>query len=114
MVKQLLGFKQIKPYYELTRTLKRFTLSFEKIVVEKHFKANGFLLFESCLCVLHCSLRELFVREAHGGRLMKYFGMAKPLKILQDHLYWLGMKKDVEKLCNQCATCTQAKAKTQP
>ena len=34
-----------------------------------------------------CSLRELFVGEAHGGGLMGHFGVAKTLEILHDHFF---------------------------
>ena len=58
-----------------------------------------------------CSLRELFVREAHGGGLMGHFGVAKTLGILHDHFFWPHMKRDVEKICEKCVTCKQAKSK---
>jgi hypothetical protein len=33
-------------------------------------------------CVPNCSMRELLVREAHGGGLMGHFGVRKTLEIL--------------------------------
>ncbi|XP_033139368.1 uncharacterized protein LOC117130975, partial [Brassica rapa] len=74
---------------------------------------DGFLFYDNRLCVPNCSLRDLFVRESHGGSLMGHFGIAKTLKTLQDHFFWPRMKRDVEKLCERCATCKQAKSKVQ-
>ncbi|XP_033141136.1 uncharacterized protein LOC103847683 [Brassica rapa] len=74
---------------------------------------DGFLFYDNRLCVPNCSLRDLFVRESHGGSLMGHFGVAKTLKTLQDHFYWPRMKRDVERLCERCATCKQAKSKVQ-
>jgi hypothetical protein len=45
--------------------------------------------------VPNCSLRELFVREAHGGGLMGHFGITKTLEVLHEHFYWPNMKRDV-------------------
>ena len=33
------------------------------------------------------SLHDLLVREAHEGDLMRYFGVAKTLDMLQEHFY---------------------------
>jgi hypothetical protein len=46
------------------------------------------LFKENRLCVLASSLRELLVREAHGGGLMGDFGVAKTLDVLHEHLMW--------------------------
>ena len=110
---QLLGFEQIKSCYATYPDFKEVYLKCDNVVVDKHFKNDGFLFYESRLCVPNCSLRDLFVREAHGGGLMGHFGVDKTLKSLQHHFYWPRMRKDVEKLCNQCATCKQAKATNQ-
>ncbi|OAO89342.1 hypothetical protein AXX17_ATUG01610 [Arabidopsis thaliana] len=53
-------------------------------------------------------------REAHGGGLMGHFGGSKTLKVMQDHFHWPHMKRDVERMCERCTTCKQAKAKSQP
>ncbi|XP_024016591.1 uncharacterized protein LOC112089951 [Eutrema salsugineum] len=42
---------------------------------------------------MHC----LAVREAHGGGLMGHFGVAKTMKVMQDHFHWTHMKRDVER-----------------
>ena len=39
------------------------------------------------------SLRDLLVREAHGGGLMGHFDVAKTLGVIQEHFYWLHMKE---------------------
>ena len=56
--------------------------------VGKYFRREDFLFRENKLCVPSCSLRELLVRESHGGGLMGHFGVAKTLSILQEHFYW--------------------------
>ena len=65
------------------------------------------------LCVPICSLRELIVREAHGGGLMGHFGIAKTLGVIQEHLYWPRLKRDVERICSRYVTCKQDKSRIQ-
>ena len=59
-------------------------------------------------------MRELLVREAHSGGLMGHFGVAKTLDVLIEHFFWPNMRKDVEKLCQTCLACKQAKSKVLP
>jgi hypothetical protein len=73
-----------------------------------------FFFRENKLCVPMCSLHELFVREAHGGGLVGHFCVAKTLGILHDHFFWPHMKRDVERICEKCITCKQAKSKLKP
>ncbi|XP_062083589.1 uncharacterized protein LOC133789956, partial [Humulus lupulus] len=75
---------------------------------------EGFLFREHRLCVPNCSLRDLLVRESHGGGLMGHFGVAKTLAMLQEHFFWPHMKRDVERICGRCVTCRQAKSRVQP
>ncbi|XP_024007271.1 uncharacterized protein LOC112083475 [Eutrema salsugineum] len=77
-------------------------------------RADDFLFFENRLCVPNSSIRDLFVKEAHAGGLMGHFGVAKTLSTVQEHFYWPHMKKDIERTCERCVTCKQAKAKKQP
>jgi hypothetical protein len=61
----------------------------EKVAFGKFYRHDGFLFRETKLCVPMCSLRELLVREAHGGGLMGHFGVAKTLGILHEHFFGL-------------------------
>ena len=59
-------------------------------------------------------MRELLVREAHGGGLMGHFRVKRTLDILHEHFFWPKMKYDVEKIYNRCITCKKAKSKVLP
>jgi hypothetical protein len=39
----------------------------------RYFRHDGFLFKKNKLCVPNCSLRELLVREVHGGGLIGQF-----------------------------------------
>jgi hypothetical protein len=73
---------------------------------------DGYLFKENRLCVPASSLRELLVREAHGGGLMGHFVVAKTLDVLHEHFYWPKMKRDVQR--EQCIACRKAKSRVQP
>ena len=60
------------------------------------------------------SIRELLIREAHGGRLMGHFGITKTLEVLHEYFYCLNMKRDVQRICDRCMTCKQAKSNVMP
>ena len=79
-------------------TLERSIECVTKMLLENYFRREGFLFRENELCVPDCSLRDLLVRESHGGGLMGHFGVAKTLAILQKHFYWPHMKRDVERI----------------
>uniref|UniRef100_A0A2N9JAA8 Reverse transcriptase n=1 Tax=Fagus sylvatica TaxID=28930 RepID=A0A2N9JAA8_FAGSY len=86
----------------------------DKTAFGKFYKHDGYLFKESKLCVPSCSMRELLVREAHGGGLMGHFGVKKTLDILHEHFFWPKMKKDVNRICGRCITCRKAKSKVLP
>uniref|UniRef100_A0A2N9EK03 Integrase catalytic domain-containing protein n=1 Tax=Fagus sylvatica TaxID=28930 RepID=A0A2N9EK03_FAGSY len=86
----------------------------DKTAFDKFYKHDGYLFKESKLCMPSCSMRELLVREAHGGGLMGHFGVKKTLDILHEHFFWPKMKKDVNRICGRCITCRKAKSKVLP
>jgi len=57
------------------------------------------------------SLREMSIREGHGGGMMGHFGVKKTLEILHKHFYWRNMQHDVQSICGKCIPCKQAKSK---
>ncbi|XP_071708866.1 uncharacterized protein [Rutidosis leptorrhynchoides] len=75
-----------------------------------YVEQDGFLFKGSRLCIPKDSIRELLIREVHGGVLASHFGINKTLDILSEHFYWPCMDKDVKAVINCCATCFQAKS----
>lgn len=110
---KLLGFEQIKELYATDADFKETYASCEKFGVGKYFRSDGFLFYDNRLCVPNSSLRDLFVQEAHAGGLMGHFGVAKTSSVLREHFFWPHMQSDVEKCCQRCVTCKQAKSTIQ-
>ncbi|KAG7547976.1 Integrase catalytic core [Arabidopsis suecica] len=111
---KLLGFDQLKELYATDPDFANVYQACEKFASGHYYRHEGFLFYEKRLCVPNCSLRDLFVREAHGGGLMGHFGVAKTLSVMQDHFYWPHLKRDVERICERCVVCKHAKSKVQP
>ena len=102
---RLLGFEHIKDLYACDADFAELFLACEKKSCDKFYRVDGFLFRENRLCAPQCSLRELLVREAHGGGLMGHFGVKKTLEVLHEHFFWPKMKHDVERICSKCITC---------
>jgi hypothetical protein len=41
--------------------------------------------------------------------LIRHFEIAKTLDVLHEYFYWPNMKRDVQRICDKCITCKQAK-----
>ncbi|CAA7046004.1 unnamed protein product [Microthlaspi erraticum] len=106
---KLLGFEKIKDLYASDSDFAEIYKSCSKFAFGRYYQPS-----ENRLCVPNCSLRDLFVREAHGGGLMGHFGVAKTLQVMRDNFHWPHMIRDVERICSRCATCKQSKSKVQP
>ncbi|KAK0572561.1 hypothetical protein LWI29_033492 [Acer saccharum] len=111
---RLFGFDYIKELYVEDSDFGNVFNACEKVAFGKFYRHDGFLFRETKLCVPKSSLRELLVREAHGGGLMGHFGIAKTLDVLHEHFFWPHMKRNVERICEKCITCRQAKSKIKP
>ncbi|XP_056857254.1 uncharacterized protein LOC130506596, partial [Raphanus sativus] len=105
-----LRFEQLKEMYATDSDFQEAYKSCEKYAAGHYFRQDGFLFYDNRLCVPNCSLRDLFVREAHGGSLMGHFGIAKTLKVMQDHFFWPHMKRDVERICGRVSIDGKKKA----
>ncbi|XP_073061780.1 uncharacterized protein [Primulina eburnea] len=111
---KILGFELVKELYVLDDDFKEVFETCMHGPHDKFYLHKGFLFREDRLCIPKSSIRELLVREAHGGGLMGHFGVAKTLSALHEHFYWPHMKRDVERICEKCITCRQAKSRTLP
>jgi len=74
---------------------------------------HEFLFKKSKFCNSICSIRDLLVKEAHGGGLMRHFRINKTYNMLHEHFFWPKMKHVVHKFCSQCFKCKEAKSRSQ-
>ncbi|XP_071905721.1 uncharacterized protein [Coffea arabica] len=102
MSTKLLGFEHIKNMYAHDDDFSNVFQACEHATFQKYYRHEGFLFKENRLCIPNCSLRELLVREAHGGGLMGHFGIDKTLDILHEHFYWPKMRRDIANICDKC------------
>jgi hypothetical protein len=111
---KLLGFEYVKELYVNDDDFASVFAACEKVAFGMFYRLDGYLFRENRLCVPNSSMRELLVREAHGGGLMGHFGVRKTLDVLHEHFFWPKMKRDVERVCSRCVTCRQAKSRVLP
>ena len=84
---KMLGFEYVKDMYADDVDFSDVYKACDKAAFSKFYKHDGYLFKEIKLCVPNCSMRELLVREAHGGGLMGHFGVKKTLDILHEHFF---------------------------
>ena len=105
----VLGFEHLKLLYSGDEDFGNFMMmhlkNTPKMII--WFK-EGFLFKGTRLCVPKCSTRELLIREAHGGSLVRHYGETKTLTILKEHYYWHGMHKDVQEILKRCTTLAKS------
>ncbi|KAG7536936.1 Integrase catalytic core [Arabidopsis suecica] len=114
MEARVMGFEHIKDLYKDDPDFKEAYEACGKGAYGSYYLHDGFLFRDKRLCVPQGSLRELLLREAHGGGLMGHFGVDKTLAVVVDHFFWPHLKKDVEKHCSRCVICHRAKSRLHP
>ncbi|KAG7556907.1 Zinc finger CCHC-type superfamily, partial [Arabidopsis suecica] len=114
MEARVMGFEHIKDLYKDDPDFKEAYEACGKGAYGSYYLHDGFLFRDKRLCVPQGSLRELLLREAHGGGLMGHFGVDKTLAVVVDHFFWPHLKKDVEKHCSRCVICHKAKSRLHP
>ena len=45
---------------------------------------------------------------------MGHFGVVKTLDVLHEHFYLSKLKRDVQRICEQCIACKKAKSRVEP
>ena len=84
---KLLGFEYVKELYANDDDFASVYGACDKVAFGKFYRLDGYLFRENRLCVPNSSMRELIVREAHGGGLMGHFGVRKTLDVLHEHFF---------------------------
>ncbi|XP_074265615.1 uncharacterized protein LOC141588057 [Silene latifolia] len=103
---RILGFEHIKELYKSDP-------EFSKEIIDPtglYTVQDGYLFKGNRLCIPNGSIRELLVREAHGGAIAGHFGVNKTSDILSEHFYWPRMNKDVQEIVAKCVVCQKAKS----
>lgn len=108
---RMFGFEHIKYVYDDDSDFSSIFKACEKAAYGKFYRMHGFLFKENKLCIPIYSMRELPVKESHGGGLIGHFGMTKTLDTLNEHFYWPKMRKDVQRVCDRCVVYKRAKYK---
>lgn len=109
---RFLGFEHVKDLYANNPYFANIFHACKNSSHDKFYVHEGFLFKAERLCIPMCSLRELLVKEAHGGGLTGHYGIHKTYQVLCEHFYWPKMKRDVHRLCSRCIVCRQAKSKS--
>ena len=108
---RLLGFEQVKEQYTSDSYFANMMSKCAKGACDGFFVHDGYLFKLGRMCIPSGSLRELLVREAHGGGLSGHFGEKKTYELLKEHFFWPNMLRDVHKVVERCVNCKKAKGK---
>ncbi|KMS95687.1 hypothetical protein BVRB_005900 [Beta vulgaris subsp. vulgaris] len=91
---KVLGFELIKEFYVLDEEMRDLFVATKDGPKDHYHQMEGFLFKGNKLCVPKCPVRDLLIREAHGGGLAGHFGVSKTMELLQEHFSWPHMIKE--------------------
>jgi len=101
---KLIGFEYVKEFYKHDSNFAQIFVACKKEAFKSFHRADSYLFRENKLFIPQSSMRELLVRKAHEGGLMRYFRVKRTLDVSHEHFYWPKMKHEVEKNCDKCLT----------
>ena len=111
---RLLGFETLKGYYANDGDFGELFGKCTNGAQGEFLVQDGFLFKGNRLCVPKNAIRELLIREAHGGGLAGHFGVVKTLEVLKEHFFLPKMLGDVTNIVGKCVTCHMAKSSFKP
>ncbi|KAF8054126.1 hypothetical protein N665_1346s0001 [Sinapis alba] len=114
MEAKVMGFEHIKNQYREDPDFGDIYQQCKQGAFGSYYQHDEFLFRDKRLCIPQGSMRDLILREAHGGGLMGHFGRDKTLSIVAEHFFWPHLRRDVEKLCARCIVCLKAKSRLHP
>nr|KAJ0223892.1 hypothetical protein LSAT_V11C200062990 [Lactuca sativa] len=84
---RFLGFETLKDHYQSDMDFRDMFLKCAGGPNGEFVIQDGFLFKGNRLCVPKHVIRELLIREAHGGGLAGHFGITKTLEVLKEHFF---------------------------
>ncbi|KAF8086641.1 hypothetical protein N665_0617s0006 [Sinapis alba] len=114
MEAKVMGFEHIKEQYGEDPEFGDIYKKCKPGTFGSFYQQDEFLFRDKRLCIPQGSMRDLILREAHGGGLMGHFGPDKTYSIVTKHFFWPHLRRDVEKLCSRCIVCLKAKFRLYP
>jgi hypothetical protein len=109
---KIFGLESIKELYATDVDFKDAYENYREVTTwNKYVLQNGLLYRANKLCVPGSFVRLLFLQETHIGGLMEYFGVKKTEDVLAAHLFWLKMRRDVQRYVSRCMTCNKDKSR---
>jgi len=111
---RFLGFEYVKELYANDSDFFETYKACRHSAFDNFYMMDGYLFKENRLCVLASSFSELLVRETYKGGLIGHFRVAKTLDVLYGYFYWPEMKRDVQRIYEQCVACRKTKSRVQP
>jgi hypothetical protein len=108
---KIFGFESIKELYATDIDFKdAYKNCREERMWNKYVLQDGLLYHANKLCAPASSIRLLFLQEAHGGGLMRHFGVKKTEDVLAATFFWPKIRCYV----SRCMTCIKAKSRLNP
>ena len=81
---------------------------------EFQIRDDGMIVKGHRMCVLEYSeLKRDIMEEAHSSAYAMHPGSTKMYRILKEHYWWNGIKKEIENFVSRCLTYRQVKAEHQ-
>ncbi|RDY05451.1 Retrovirus-related Pol polyprotein, partial [Mucuna pruriens] len=94
---QMLGLDCIRELYDNDNDFSEPFAMCIHTAFDDYYRHDDFLFKGRRLCVTVSSIRKLLVKEAHEGGLMGHFGELNTFEVLNYHLFWSHMRKDIPK-----------------
>ncbi len=75
---------------------------------------DGLLLHQGRVCVPNdVELRQIIMKEAYDSTFAMHPGGTKMYRIVKEHYWWMGIKKEIAEYVSKCLTCQQVKTEHQ-